>query len=212
MKFRYLVVAALLGALCAFGVTVALGASKEGSPGALYAFATGKKEVSPTTGKKGAGDRNGRAGFTAVIDGTEFCWGIAAKNVDGTPSGAHIHKGRPSRNGPIVIALDPPASIDPGASSGARRLTPIWHARSRRTRASTTSTSIRPPTSPNGAVRGQLFGKRRWLASNRHSRRTPTRRECRWPLASFSTRRLSLCARHWQRPRRDRQDTHSTMR
>jgi hypothetical protein len=162
MKFRYLVVAALLGALCAFGVTVALGASKKrGSPGALYAFATGKKEVSPTTGKKGAGDRNGRAGFTTVIDGTEFCWGIAAKNVDGTPSGAHIHKGRRSRNGPIVIALDPPASIDPGASSGCETIDSDLARAIKKNPGKYYFNLHSTPDFPNGAVRGQLFGKRR---------------------------------------------------
>ena len=117
MKVRYLVVAALVGAACAFGATSVFSAVSSGG-GALFTLGTGKKEVSTTTGKKNAGDRNARAGFTAVIDGDRFCWGIAVKDVDGSPTGAHIHKGGPNVNGPVVIALDPPANVDPGASSG----------------------------------------------------------------------------------------------
>ena len=122
MRIRYLAAAALVGALCAVAVTVAIGASSS-NPGTLFAVGLGKKEVSPTTGEKGAGDRNGRAGFTAVIDGTEFCWGYAAKNVNGTPSGAHIHRGGPDRNGPVVIPLDAATSFDPGAASGCETIT-----------------------------------------------------------------------------------------
>ncbi|MGH2917988.1 MAG: CHRD domain-containing protein [Solirubrobacteraceae bacterium] len=122
MKVRYLVVAASIGALGAFTVSSAIGAKRPVFPGVLFATATGKKEVSPTTGKKGAGDKNARAGFTAVFDDGQVCWGIAAKNVDGTPSGAHIHKGGANVNGPIVVGLTPPENADPGASSGCQAI------------------------------------------------------------------------------------------
>jgi CHRD domain-containing protein len=162
MKLRYLVVGVLVGALCAIGVGAALGKSgHKRSSGVLFAYATGKKEVSATTGKKGAGDSDARAGFTAVIDGGQFCWGIAAKNVDGTPSGAHIHRGGPKVNGPIVIPLDAPTSADPGASSGcetvaADLLTEIKQ-HPRRFYFNIHST----PDFPAGAARGQLSGKRK---------------------------------------------------
>jgi hypothetical protein len=164
MKVRYLAVAALLGALCAFGVSAAVGqqAAKKKKPfKAFYALATGKKEVSATTGKKGAGDPDGRAGFTAVIDGTEFCWGYGAKNVGGTPSGAHIHKARPSENGPIVIPLDVPSSTDPGAASGCETIgEELARAISKNPRKYYFNLHSTPDF-PGGAVRGQLFGKRR---------------------------------------------------
>ena len=159
MRFRYLVVAALLGALCAFGVTVALGASKKkSSPGALYALATGKKEVSPT-GKKGVGDRNGRAGFTAVIDGTQFCWGITVKNVD-KPNAAHIHKGRPTVFGDIVIPLKEPTDGNPGASSGCTTIS-AGLARAIKKNPAKYYFNLHTDDFPTGAVRGQLFAKRR---------------------------------------------------
>lgn len=156
MQVRYLVVAAAIGALCAFTVSSAIGAKRPTFPGVLFTSATGKKEVSPTTGKKGVGDRNGRAGFTAVFDEGQVCWAIAAKNVDGTPSGAHIHKGGPKVNGPIVVGLTPPDDADPGASSGcqaiAEDLAKDIKQHPHRYYFNLHST----PQVPAGAVRGQL--------------------------------------------------------
>ena len=163
MKYRYLVVATLLGALCAFGVASAIGkqGDKKKKPyKAFYALATGKKEVSPTTGKKGAGDPDGRAGFTAVFDGNQFCWSFAAKNVDGTPSGAHIHRGQPNENGPIVIPLDTPASTDPGAASGCTTVELDLAKAIRKNPRKYYFNLHSTPDFPAGAVRGQLFGKR----------------------------------------------------
>ena len=161
MKLRYLVAAALAGVLCTVGVSAVLAAKRPVFSGALFSYATGKKEVSTTTGKKGAGDKNARAGFTAVIDGTSFCWSIAAKNVDGTPSGAHIHRGGPSRNGPIVIPLDPPRDADPGASSGCETIT-AGLAREIGKNASRFYVNLHStPGFPGGAVRGQLSWKKR---------------------------------------------------
>jgi CHRD domain len=161
MKARYLVAAAVVGALCTVVVVSSVSAAKRPTfAGALFANATGKKEVSATTGEKGAGDTNARVGFTAVIDGTQFCWSIAAKNVDGTPSGAHIHRGGPSTNGPIVIPLDPPEDADPGASSGCETITTSL-AREIGKNASRFYFNLHStPGFPGGAARGQLSWKK----------------------------------------------------
>jgi hypothetical protein len=162
MRLRYLLLAALLGALCTVGVTAAIGAKKNGRhPGTLFAVALGKKEIGPN-GERGVGDPNARGGFTAVLRGnTEFCWGYAVKNVDGTPSGAHIHLGRRGVNGPIVIPLTPlPGSAAAGAASNCttidEELGRAIKDHPRRYYFNFHST----PDFPAGAARGQLFGKR----------------------------------------------------
>lgn len=171
MRRRYLLVGALVGALATVGVTTAIGARK-GDPGSLFAVALGKKEVSPTTGKKRAGDLNGRAGFTAVIRNTDgpdsaFCFGYAVKNVEGTPSGAHVHRGRPGVNGPILINLGDgigdsglPGSGVTGAGSGCETITDTLAGKIKKNPSKYYFNFHVTPDFPSGAVRGQLFGKR----------------------------------------------------
>ncbi len=161
MKFRYLLAAALAVALPAVAISSAPGAKRPTFAGVLQATATGKKEVSASTGKKNAGDRDGRAGFTAVIDGTELCWAYAAKDVDGTPSGAHIHRGSPNENGPVVVPLTAPTSADPGAASGCRQITAALAAELARNPARFYFNLHSTPSFPGGAVRGQLHWKKR---------------------------------------------------
>jgi hypothetical protein len=61
-------------------------------------------------GQRGAGDPNGRGSFTAlVVKGDQLCFGITVKNID-HPILAHIHRGRPNQNGPIVVPLTPPST------------------------------------------------------------------------------------------------------
>ena len=122
---------------------------------ALFAVLTGRNEIGADN-RRGAGDPDGRGSFTAIVDGTQLCFGITVKNLD-TPIAAHIHKARPNRNGSVVIPLIPsPTSGDPGASSGC--VTPD---------AAITKAILRHPRQyyanvhtgpfPGGAVRGQLF-------------------------------------------------------
>ena len=163
MRLRYLLLAAVVGALATVGVTAAIGKKPSTDPGTLFATALGKKEVSAVTGKKGAGDPNGRAGFTAVIrSNTSFCWGYAVKNVNGTPSGAHIHRGRPNVNGPIVIPLTPlPGSAAAGAASNCTTIDEDLGKAIKKNPSKYYFNFHTTPDFPNGAVRGQLFGKRR---------------------------------------------------
>lgn len=161
MRVQHLVLTVAVGALCAFGVSSAIGAKRPTFPGVLFATATGKKEVSPTTGKKGAGDRNARAGFTAVIDEGQFCWAIVAKNVDGTPSGAHIHRGGPKVNGPIVIPMTPPDSGDPGTSSDCQAIDEALAREIKRHPRRYYFNLHSTPDFPAGAARGQLSWRKR---------------------------------------------------
>lgn len=160
MRLRSALAAGLAVALCAFGISTAIGAKRAQFAGVLSASATGKKEVSATTGKKRAGDADGRAGFTAVIDGTQLCWAIVAKDVDGTPSGAHIHRGGPSVNGPVVVPLTAPASVDPGTSSGCRTISAELAAAIVKNPKKYYFNLHSTPRFPGGAVRGQLSWKK----------------------------------------------------
>jgi hypothetical protein len=121
---------------------------------ALFAVLTGRNEVD-ADGRRGAGDPNGRGSFTAIVDGDQLCFGITVKNLD-TPVGAHIHKARPNRNGPIVVPLTQPSGGDPDASSGCVTVeAPIARAILRHPRQYYANVHTGP--FPGGAVRGQLF-------------------------------------------------------
>lgn len=117
--------AAVLAAAAGTGIAGAAGgasdvhghssAAKQGS--ALVAVLNGRNELDPTTLKRGAGDPDGRGSATVLIDGTKVCFGIVVTNL-GNPLAAHIHKGKRTQNGAIVVPLTQPSSGAPGASSG----------------------------------------------------------------------------------------------
>jgi hypothetical protein len=154
MRFRFLGAAVAAVATVALGVGVAVGAKSGGHDGVLSADMNGKKEVSAQTGKKGAGDPDGAGGFTAVIDGTQFCYGITVKNIS-PPTAAHIHIGQPNEAGPVVIPLTPPSSGDPGASSGCTSIAPDLAAAIAKN-PHKYYVNVHTADFPGGAVRGQL--------------------------------------------------------
>lgn len=123
---------------------------------ALFAVLSGRNEIG-TDGRRGAGDPDGRGSFTAIIDGTQLCFGITVTNLD-RPTAAHIHIGRRNVNGQIVVPLTQPSAGDPGASSGCVTVNAtvaqdiLKHPHKYYANVHTTAF-------PNGAVRGQLNGK-----------------------------------------------------
>jgi hypothetical protein len=169
MKLRYLAVAALVGALSVVLVTVAIGAKKSPAPKpkskTFFAVLLGKKEVT-AAGKKRAGDLGARGGATAVIDGDQFCFGIVVKNLSSnatgsnTPMAAHVHKGRRNVAGPIRITLTPPSSGDPGASSGCVTVNEPALLAAIKRNPHKYYINVHNGAFPEGAVRGQLSGKR----------------------------------------------------
>jgi hypothetical protein len=162
MRVRAMLIAAVLAAVLAVAVVGVVGAGAQGSGSkskALFAVLTGKKEVSATTGKKGAGDLDGRGTFGAMFDGNALCFGITVKNI-ATPIAAHIHRGSPRENGPIVVTLVHPATGDPGASSGCTTVEASL-AQAIQKNPRKYYANVHTGDFPGGAVRGQLFGKRR---------------------------------------------------
>jgi CHRD domain len=121
---------------------------------ALFAHLSGRKEISMTTGERGAGDPDGFGSASFTFDGDRVCFGITVANLD-APVMAHIHRGGRSVNGPVVVPLTQPATGDPGASSGCvaidAALAAEIQANPRGFYANVHTTAF-----PNGAVRGQL--------------------------------------------------------
>ncbi|HYY22917.1 MAG TPA: CHRD domain-containing protein [Thermoleophilaceae bacterium] len=124
----------------------------------LFAVLSGRNEVGPN-GQRGAGDPNGRGSFTALVKGSKLCFGITVKNID-HPTAAHIHRGRPNQNGPIVVPLTPPSTGNPGASSGCVTVDPAL-ARAILSHPHRYYANVHTTAFPNGAVRGQLFARSR---------------------------------------------------
>jgi CHRD domain len=156
---RGVMLVALLAAVAAIAlVPLTSGAATKGERKALFGAMTGKKEVSPT-GQKGVGDTNGRGSFTAIIDGTQICYGITVANIT-TPVASHIHKGGPNVAGPIVLPLQQPAAGDPGASSECKAI-PAALAKAILKNPSKYYVNVHTGDFPGGAVRSQLFAKQR---------------------------------------------------
>jgi len=150
-----------LGALAAVGLTLAVAGSvgaQSGGDRAIFAVMTGAKEVD-VNGNHGTGDANGRGSFSATLDGRQLCYGIQVKNIN-NPVAAHIHRGGPDVAGPVIQALEQPATGDPGASSECVRISRSL-ARGLRRNPSRFYVNVHTADLPNGAVRGQLFARSR---------------------------------------------------
>jgi hypothetical protein len=154
MRVRAAIAAVLAGALAVVLIGV-VGAGAQGGgqqSKALFAVLTGAKEPE-------GGDPNGRGSFTAIVDGNRLCYGLTNKNIE-NPVAAHIHEGGRRVAGDVVVPLQQPSSGDPGASSDCVR---ISRSLGRAILANPNQYYVNVHTAglPDGAIRGQLFGKQR---------------------------------------------------
>jgi CHRD domain len=154
MRVRAAVIAAAAGALAVVLIGV-VGAGAQGGgqeSKALFAVLTGAKEPE-------GGDPNGRGSFTAIVDGNRLCYGLTNRNIE-DPAAAHIHRGRAGVAGDIVVPLEQPSSGDPGASSDCVR---VARSVSRAILQNPNRYYVNVHTAgfPDGAIRGQLFGRQR---------------------------------------------------
>jgi hypothetical protein len=154
MRVRAAAIAAAAGALAVVLIGV-VGAGAQGGgqeSKALFAVLTGAKEPE-------GGDRNGRGSFTAIVDGNRLCYGLTNRNIE-DPAAAHIHRGRAGVAGDIVVPLEQPSSGDPGASSDCVR---VARSVSRAILQNPNRYYVNVHTAgfPDGAIRGQLFGRQR---------------------------------------------------
>ena len=156
MRVRAAIAGVLAGALAVVLIGVvgagAKGGVQQSSSKALFAVLTGAKEPE-------GGDPNGRGSFTAIVDGNRLCYGLTNKNI-ADPAAAHIHEGGRRVAGDVVVPLQQPSSGDPGASSDCVR---ISRSLGRAILANPNQYYVNVHTAglPDGAIRGQLFGKQR---------------------------------------------------
>jgi hypothetical protein len=122
----------------------------------LFAALNGRNEVAQD-GTKGAGDRNGAGSFSAVIKGNTLCYGLAVRDIN-DPIAAHIHRGGPNKNGPIVVPLTAPQAGDPGNSSNCTTVDSQLIAQIRK-KPGRFYVNVHTDDFPDGAIRGQLFSR-----------------------------------------------------
>jgi hypothetical protein len=124
--------------------------------GPLFAALNGRNEIAQD-GSKGAGDRNGAGSFSAVIKGTSLCYGLAVRDIE-DPIAAHIHRGGPNKNGPIVVPLTAPQTGDPGNSSNCTTVSSQLIGQIRRN-PGRFYVNVHTDDFQDGAIRGQLFSR-----------------------------------------------------
>jgi hypothetical protein len=137
-----------------FGLPFLLGAPLMGPDSAaaqglqLFAALFGGEEV-------GGGDPDG-FGAAAITfhDSSKVCFGIVVDRLD-KPNLAHIHAEKAGVSGPVFVTLSPPATGNPGASSGCVAITSAQYTALRNS-PSNFYVNVHTGLFPNGAIRGQL--------------------------------------------------------
>ncbi len=120
----------------------------------LVANLNGRKEIS-ASGKKGAGDRDGRGIASVILRGRrQVCVSLVVSNI-GAPVAAHIHRGFKGTNGPVVVTLNQPSHGGLAGDTTCAQIDAVLH---RRMRANPRRfyVNVHNATYPNGAIRGQL--------------------------------------------------------
>jgi CHRD domain len=156
MRRRYVVLGAVAAAALVLGIATQVVAQGGGGSKSLFAVMTGAKEV---RAGESAGDSDGRGSFSATLDGRTLCYGIQVKNI-ANPVAAHIHTGGAEERGAVVVPLKQPGKGDPGASAQCVRVSRS-QAGSLNANPSSFYVNVHTAALPNGAVRGQLFGRSR---------------------------------------------------
>ena len=136
--------------LVASGFAVAALGAGQGSDNALRASLNGNKEID-------GGDANGRGTFRADFNGARLCYTLRFSGLE-NPMAAHIHRGRSTQNGAIVVDLRP--RFD---QAGARRrcvAVPAALRRSIRRQPAGFYVNVHTQEFPDGAIRGQLSLRR----------------------------------------------------
>jgi hypothetical protein len=130
--------------------------SHDGKVGS-FAVLAGGNEVSDD-GKANVGDPNGRGTASVVVDvhAGKLCFAIIVDNID-APVAAHVHKGLPGRNGPVVVALNAPHKGRHGTASGCVDNVEGKLLKAINERPGAYYVNVHTGNYPNGAVRGQLF-------------------------------------------------------
>jgi hypothetical protein len=147
----------LLGALALGGTSFANRGGGHAKRSALFTVLTGRSELNATTLRKGAGDPDGVGSANVLIAKSDtVCFGISVTGI-GTPTAAHIHRGKRNQNGPVVVSLPPPSAAtgNPGAWSDCVPVDTALVTELRRKR-HRFYVNVHTADFPGGAIRGQL--------------------------------------------------------
>ena len=175
MRARTIAGAVATAGIIAGGVLGVTGATAGHTNPLLEAKLKGREEV-PTDGKKknkkNVGDPNGRGeAYVFGIDGDEprgtLCYVLTVRKI-ATATGAHIHRGRPGENGPIVANLAAPGDgnaadclqRDRVLPSGARAFPTAVTAADILANPKGFYINVHNEEYPGGAIRGQLRDER----------------------------------------------------
>ena len=159
MKTRKILAVAL--ATGCLGVAGGAAITATGAPASkdkvLFGVLNGKNEIGPT-GKKRAGDLDGKGSATAIYADGKLCYGLTNKKI-ANPTAAHIHRGTRGKNGPDVVTLNEPSAGNPGASSACTTVSESL-AKAILKNPHKYYWNIHTADKPDGAIRGQVTSKR----------------------------------------------------
>jgi hypothetical protein len=104
---------------------------------------------------RGGGDTDGFGTFSGVLKGRQLCYGIETVGI--TPVAAHIHKGGPKSQGPVVVPLEP-TGVKADAPTVGAACTTLSKAMAAALVKEPGKYYVNVHTAdfPNGAIRGQL--------------------------------------------------------
>jgi hypothetical protein len=128
-------------ATAALAVAMALAANAQSSAAKFGATLKGASEIPPVDLKA-----TGTAAFT--VSGTSVNYKITASGLSGDATGAHIHLGGPTANGPVVVPF--PAKAINNGPNGSVTIS-----------GSFTSADIKPQTNPTVTNLDELLGQMR---------------------------------------------------
>jgi hypothetical protein len=94
----------------------------------------------------------GTAKITVDVPRDQVCWNLSVQKLQGTVTGADIHRGPAGKAGPVVLLLSPPSS---GSSQGCKKVGPPL---ARGIVKQPNAYYVNVPTNkfPDGEIRGQL--------------------------------------------------------
>lgn len=94
----------------------------------------------------------GTAKITVNTSSDQVCWNLTAQKLQGSVTGAHIHRGPAGKAGPIVLGLTPPTG---GSSHGCKKAGPPL-VRGIVKNPANYYVNVHSSKYPDGEIRGQL--------------------------------------------------------
>jgi hypothetical protein len=154
MQLRTLVLGAVTAALFAIGLTAGIGGARwlaveQQAVGFTASLNAAKEVPNPTGVRAGAGGRFS-AGLTRQGTRGTLAWRLTFHDLTGRATGAHIHRAKPGRPGPVVVPLCGPcrSGVRGTARLNARTVSAIL--------SGSAYVNVHTARNPAGEIRGQI--------------------------------------------------------